>query len=157
MSAGTADSSLTATFRQGPRDTAPSGDFSTPPAPDPTLISNDRKAPALRYRVPSPQWPLRSGTLRAWVTCTSEPCRVSLRTSFATVGSRRRTYRLATPVRTLSRGRQRLLVLKLSPAFRRALAGRLRRGRSLPLSLSVRASDEAGNTVARAIRISARR
>ena len=155
VSAGTADSSLTATFRQAPRDTPP-GVFS-PPAPDPTLTSNDRKAPALRYRAPSPQWPLRSGTLRAWVTCTSEPCRVSLRTSFATVGSRRRTYRLATPARPLARGRQRLLILKLSPAFRRALAGAAARGRSLPLTLSVRASDKAGNTVVRSIRISARR
>ncbi len=156
VSAGTADSSLTATFGRAPRDTSPPGVFSAP-APDPTLTSNDRKAPALRYRVPSPQWPLRSGTLRAWVTCTSEPCRVSLRTSFATVGSRRRTYRLATSVRSLARGRQRLLVLKLSSAFRRALAGRLRRGRSLPLSLTVRASDAAANGVVRSIRISARR
>jgi hypothetical protein len=156
VSAGTADSSLTATFGQAPRDTPPPGVF-TPPAPDPTLTSDDRKAPALRYRAASPQWPLRSGTLRAWVTCTSEPCRVSLRTSFATFGSRRHTYRLATPSRPLARGRQRLLVLKLSPAFRRALVGRLRRARTLPLSLTVRASDKAGNTVVRAIRISARR
>ena len=91
------------------------------------------------------------------MTCTSEPCRVSLRTSFATFGSRHRTYRLATPARRLARGRQRLLVLKLSPAFRRALAGRLKRGRALPLSLTVRASDVAGNAVVRVIGISARR
>jgi glucose/arabinose dehydrogenase len=157
VSAGTADSSLTATFRQPAGEAAPPADFSTAPAPDPSLVSGDRKAPAMRSLALSPQWPLRSGTLRAWVTCTSERCRVSLRTSVATIGSRRRTYRLATPARWLARGRRYLLVLKLSPTFRRALAARLRRGRALPLSLAVRASDEAGNAVVRVIGISARR
>jgi glucose/arabinose dehydrogenase len=156
LSAGTADSTLTATFRPDGVAAPGSGGFATPPAADPSFKS-DRKAPALRSLALSPQWPLRSGTLRAWVTCTSERCRVSLRTSFATSGSRRRTYRLATPARWFARGRRHLLVLKLSPAFRQALARRLRRGGVQPLSLTVRASDAAGNTVVRTIRIAARR
>jgi len=124
----------------------------------PKITPPDTRAPIVSAPAITPQFPLRSGTLLAWMTCKFEACRVAVKTSFRTTTGRRLTVRLSWPARSLVKGRRTHLVLKLTKPFRTALGRRLPNRRSkltLPLTFTVK--DQAGNTTVRVVKVVVRR
>ncbi len=128
-----------------------------PPTPS-QITRPDTRAPSFSSPAITPQYPLRSGTLRAWLTCPWENCLASVRTALTTTGRHRHTYRLSSASRWLTKNRRGLFTLHLTRGFRAALAARLRTSRSrLRLGLTIRVRDRGGNARTRRLFVTLRR
>jgi hypothetical protein len=111
----------------------------------------DRTPPLLRVAATSPQRALRQRAVRMSASC-NEPC--SLRAQGAIAGSAIRIP-LRPAAAPLAAGRQRTLVLSLTPAAQQRLARLLAQGRRARALVTVRAVDRSGNarTVTRVVAV----
>jgi extracellular elastinolytic metalloproteinase len=140
-------------------DTAPAPDLPPPLSPFGGASSADRTGPRVRLAGATLQ---RLGAgVRIAVTCVDTACvtRTTATVRVPRIGRRAaRTYRLAAPHASLTRGARRILVLKVAGSTHTALARALRAHRRLTVAVTVTAKDAAGNatTVRRSVRLKRR-
>lgn len=107
----------------------------------------DSTPPAVTVSGSRVQHPLRSSRIVVEVACPLEACVARAQSRLLLPGAAR-TYRIRSPARRISKGRSAKLVLRLGPRVRRSLRRRLTGRGALSASVSIRASDAAGNTTA---------